>query len=214
MPRVSGFSHAYETHGKYLVTLIADDGSGVSNCRDEANELIIVNHPPLADGGPDRIVCPGETVTFDGSDSADPDSKSLTYNWDFGDGNMAEGAEVTHVFDKHGRYKACLTVTDDSGTPCGTSKDMILVKVNTLPVADAGPDKEAFVGGAHDAVLFDASGSYDPDGDPLSCYWDFGDGTHEPGVRVFHTYIEPGTYTARVRMRDGMKTNCSESGMN
>ncbi|QTA90208.1 PKD domain-containing protein [Desulfonema magnum] len=203
-------SHTYETWGKYLVTLIADDGSGVGNSQDEANERIIVNHPPMADGGPDRIVCPRETISFDGSNSTDPDSKSLTYHWDFGDGNTAQGAEATHVFEKPGSYKAYLTVTDDSGTACGTSKDMILVKVNAAPVADAGPDKEAFVGGAHDAVLFDATGSYDPDGDPLACYWDFGDGTHETGVRVFHTYVQPGTYTVRVRVRDSVKTSCSE----
>jgi glucose/arabinose dehydrogenase len=56
------------------------------------------------------------------------------------------------------------------------------------------------------AVTFDGSGSSDPDpGDRLTWYWTFGDGTPETATSsptIGHTYGSPGTYTARLRVRD------------
>ncbi|OQX04810.1 MAG: hypothetical protein BWK80_53160 [Desulfobacteraceae bacterium IS3] len=117
---------------------------------------------------------------------------------------------MTHKYEKTGRYSVKLTVTDDSGASCNSSEDTLSVKVNAAPVADAGPDREVFARGAHDAVLFDAGRSYDPDGDPLNCQWDFGDGVRADGVQVYHTYIKAGTYLVSLRIRDGSGTSCGE----
>lgn len=45
--------------------------------------------------------------------------------------------------------------------------------------------------------------STDPDGDPLSFTWDFGDGTSESGMTLTHTYTMPGTFNATVTVSDG-----------
>lgn len=57
----------------------------------------------------------------------------------------------------------------------------------------------------------------DPDGDPLTCDYRFGDGTGAPGVPcgapgVSHSYASGGTYLADVVVRDGHATNGSVSG--
>lgn len=52
-------------------------------------------------------------------------------------------------------------------------------------------------------VDFDGTGSSDPDGDPLTYDWDFGDGTpHATTPQVTHQYAL-GTFTATLRLGDG-----------
>jgi len=70
---------------------------------------------------------------------------------------------------------------------------------NRPPVAvfDPIPDQ----GYAPLPVSFDASGSYDPDGDLLSYEWDFGDGGTSSEPSLVHTYAE-GIYTASLRVTD------------
>lgn len=62
----------------------------------------------------------------------------------------------------------------------------VVISVNKAPVAaiSANPIQ----GYAKLQVNFDASGSYDPDGQIVSYYWDFGDGTTGSGVTVNHLY--------------------------
>jgi glucose/arabinose dehydrogenase len=54
-------------------------------------------------------------------------------------------------------------------------------------------------------VTFDATGSSDPDGDPLTYFWSFGDGSADvvtTNLTVQHTYNAGGTFTATLRARD------------
>jgi PKD repeat protein len=51
-------------------------------------------------------------------------------------------------------------------------------------------------------VSFDASGSYDPDGDVDSYRWAFGDGASGSGMVATHVYSTAGTYTARLTVED------------
>ena len=56
-------------------------------------------------------------------------------------------------------------------------------------------------------VAFNASGSSDPDDNPLTYQWDFGDddGQFDDSFDVapWHAYDDPGTYVARLRVDDG-----------
>src|SRR6185503_4812388 len=42
----------------------------------------------------------------------------------------------------------------------------------------------------------------DPDGDPTTLVWDFGDGGAAGGTKVSHTFTTPGTYTVKVTATD------------
>lgn len=204
-------THAYSKSGSYNVTLTVDDGTVTTNSKNEITKTILVNNAPVAMAGPDQVVCPGASVTFDASSSADRDGSIKTYKWYLGDGAELEGKLVTHAYQKAGIYAARLTVIDDNNTACSTSEDVVSVTVNSAPIANAGPDREAFLGGAHDAILFDATTSSDADSDPLTYFWDFGDGTTKPGAKVFHSYTKPGQYVVRLKVSDGKKTACSEA---
>ena len=85
----------------------------------------------------------GEWVSRWPSMAATPATRTATivrYDWDFGDGSIANdaGATPTNVYATGGKYIARLTVTDDSGE---TDTDITVVNVgigNLPPQADAG----------------------------------------------------------------------------
>ena len=49
-----------------------------------------------------------------------------------------------------------------------------------------------------DTVSFDATGSSDPDGDPLTFDWEFGDGNTASGMSASHSYSSQGTFKAKL----------------
>ena len=65
-----------------------------------------------------------------------------------------------------------------------------------LPVANASADVTKGVEPL--TVHFSSAGSEDPDGDPLSFHWSFGDGTTSDEANPTKTYTEKGVYTARL----------------
>lgn len=70
------------------------------------------------------MACETFTCTFDGADSADADGTIVGHSWDFGDGDIASGSEVTHTYDDPGTYTVALTVTDNQGATGWTSSDL------------------------------------------------------------------------------------------
>ena len=203
--------HRYAAPGRYQVAVLADDGLGLNNSQQQAVHALHVNQPPRAVAGPDRMVFPGEPVVFDGAASHDGDGALTRFRWDFGDGVAADGEQVTHVFETPGIYDVLLSVTDDSGASCESASDIARVWVNAPPVAVAGADRDGFVGGAYDHLLFDASGSRDADGEPLSFLWELGDGVTRGGEKVLHAYAEPGEYAVRLGVADGTGLSCGQA---
>jgi glucose/arabinose dehydrogenase len=62
-------------------------------------------------------------------------------------------------------------------------------------------------GSAPLSVSFNGGASSDPDGDPLTYSWNFGDGTPTgSGVSVNHTYQNSGSYVATLTVNDGEAT--------
>jgi OmpA-OmpF porin, OOP family len=66
-----------------------------------------VSTTPASGDAPLRV-----SLTGSGSDT---DGRVVGYAWDFGDGTQGKGPEAMHVYEKPGRYRVKLTVTDDDG---------------------------------------------------------------------------------------------------
>lgn len=169
------------------------------------------NTPPTANAGSDMSANTGETVHLSGT-GTDPDGDALAYSWSFmnrpaGSSASLSGAEssaASFTPDVGGQYIVQLTVSDGELT----AVDDCVIMVNTLPVAEAGEDRNVTVG---EEVQLNGAASFDPDGDALTYSWSFASqptgssaslqnaGTASPSF----TPDEGGDYVARLVVRDG-----------
>ncbi len=151
-----------------------------------------------ADAGDDIVATAGDTVKFDGSRSR---GNIARYRWNFGDHKYfdkaatffesdlkmlkpGEGPRPSHTYWKAGRYDVTLNVFDRHGN---TNADTVVVTVkpNRPPIGRIATSVENEREGE---VLFDASGSTDPDDDPISYSWNFSDDTGSNEKVVRHRY--------------------------
>ena len=80
--------------------------------------------------------------------------------------------------------------------------------VNRPPLADAGGPYTGTVGAS---VLFDGSGSSDPDGDQLTYLWDFGDGSSSTEMSPAHSFSAAGTYSVILTVYDGKNPDTDQT---
>jgi len=173
----------------------------------------VMNHPPVAQAGCSKdIVKIGLPVQFSAEGSHDPDGDFLTYWWDLdarddtnGDGNRLndhdmEGFTVSHMFRISGAHIVTLCISDGFNRTPSTDSVCTIVTDNHPPVVIVGPDMVVNVG---DKVEFNASNSYDLDGDELEFFWNFGDGYNETNVVVYHRFRAPGRFNVNLTVSDG-----------
>jgi PKD repeat protein len=67
-------------------------------------------------------------ISFDASNSYDPDGNIISYAWGFKDGNTGSGETLNHTFSSIGSYKVELTVTDNKGATSSATKIIIAKK--------------------------------------------------------------------------------------
>ncbi len=61
-------------------------------------------------------------------------------------------------------------------------------------------------GNAPLSVSFSSAGSSDPENQPLTYLWTFGDGTQSTQANPAHVYAQPGDYAAQLAVSDGLNT--------
>jgi len=206
-------THVYKESGIYKVTLTAKDDSGTSCDTSVVSRNIQINSSPIVKINENIVLCetnPDKAleVVFDGSGCSDPDGDKLTYSWDFGDGQKAQGQKVTHVYERGGSYTARLSLIDDSKSSCNSASATIKVNLNRAPKAVAGENQNIC---ATDELVLDGSKSYDKDKDELKYIWDLGDGNKKEGARITHRYNKGGKYNVALTVDDGKGSNCSKS---
>ncbi len=195
------------------LTLVAVDATTYDSA-DWANARIACspkwNQPPRASFTTSASwVRPGDSVTFNGSSSSDPDGTIRSYIWDFGDGSAGNGSVVQHPYGQAGTFRVVLTVIDDQGaTDSATSYIVVSVTHPPLAAFSANPPL-AFRGVP---IWFDGSNSTDPDGGSIVSYdWDFGDQRTSSGRVVSHAYVSEGNFTVTLVVTDSFgATNRTE----
>jgi hypothetical protein len=99
----------------YLIQFSVASGSSGPSGDTPPSEQTPQNHAPVANpGGPYRGYV-NQSVLFNGNSSSDPDNDSLTFLWDFGDGNTSSLITPRHIYSVVGHYNVSLLVTDSHG---------------------------------------------------------------------------------------------------
>ena len=119
--------------------------------------------------------------------TSDVTSNPVSVQWEFGDGTSATGSIIDHEFTGTGTVSVRLIVTDAGGKQTVVNSAVRLL--NRIPHAQFTFQPNPAP--THHPIQFDASESYDPDGEIISYHWDFGDGGTAEGPVVEHEFQTP-----------------------
>lgn len=158
---------------------------------------------PIGDKMATAFVNLSFTVTASDADDTNDDVISLSMSAGLPPGatfNAATGEFSWTPSDADGgSYMVTFTASDGLLEDSETINISVVVD-NRPPVASAGGPYSGIVG---QTILFDGSGSSDPDaGQTLTYDWDFGDGSSAMGVSASHAYGIPGTFLVTLEVCD------------
>lgn len=170
--------------------------------------LAQVNHPPVADAGPDQSLYLGDIAILHAT-ATDPDGDAIVA-WEWSMTFKPEGSEATLYYadspdpffdtDMVGQYIVTLQVSDGKAASA-TDAVIVMVASNLPPEAVLVADVTSGVWPL--VVHFDGTGSSDPEGAALSYAWSFGDGI--VGVTdptPVHEFWSPGSFKVELRVTD------------
>ena len=154
-----------------------------------AFEIAVAPSPIVAfTGSPQSGVVP-LNVTFTGNSTG---TGLLTYLWNFGDGNTSVLQNPVHTYKSVGNFNVSLTVSSNNPAKTATLTKTDYITVTPAPVA---PIADFFgspqLGTAPLNVTFTdlSTGT-----EPLTFFWDFGDGENATVQNPVHTYEVVGMY--------------------
>ena len=179
------FTHAYNNAGIYTVALVLQDSYG---CRDSIskNNLLTISTPAAIFASNDTVSCPNKPIVFSNASTG----PSLTYFWDFGDGNTSTSATPTHTYTADGLYTVHLHITDQYNCTADLTKPQY-IKIASPVAAFAVSDS---VSTCPPLIVQFTNNSQNMD----TYSWDFGDGNTSTAISPSHFYNVAGSYIAKL----------------
>jgi gliding motility-associated-like protein len=177
-------THDYTTAGSFDVMLVST--SSLGNCTDTVVETHVVNDQTKAEFSVDPV-CLYDSAQF--VNESFIAVGTLTYAWEFGDGNTSTEENPKHLYENPGTYLVKLTATSNLGS---VSEFTSLLTIYPLPSAN-------FV--ANDvcdevSVVFSNLSSIS--GGTMTYAWSFGDGNSSQEFQPEHLYSQEGTYSVEM----------------
>ncbi len=189
----------FRDSGKKSFTLTVIDNDNLSNSRASVEGELMVNHAPLIITET-LIRSNSLSVKLDATQSYDLDNNPITFEWTLPDGTKRNESEFTWQANEPGVHIIGLTIDDGLGLDNSITKETIRVLINRPVKAVVDSQIQSCTG---QTVLFNSSRSFDPDGDPFSVKWDFGNGVSSDQANPSFVYEEPGIYEAQLTLNDG-----------
>lgn len=159
-------THAYAAQGFYDIEVVVSSAFG---CLDSITHQVEVRIPPVADFSltPDSACAP-VLVSFTDLSTG----PSLTYNWNYGNGNTSSGAvPVSQTYNQGVIADSTYTITLQLTNFCGTSTHQETVVAMPSPTAIFGTNTDVACSPVDLQIVNNSLGL------PDTYYWDFGDGS-------------------------------------
>ncbi len=191
-------THGYATYGAYPVTLVVTDFDNLTGSQTATIRVLALPSAAFAFGPPKPLEA--TSVSFDASNSTDPDGNVTQYEWNWADGSnstVSVSSIAQHTFATFGRYTVGLMVTDSDGLTNASSAEVHVFAPPSASFTISPTSPRAL-----QAVTLNGSGSSDPDGTIALYEWDFGDGANGTGPTVQHTFAAGGNYSVVLTVTD------------
>jgi PKD repeat protein/pimeloyl-ACP methyl ester carboxylesterase len=194
-------SHVFPDDGSYIVTLRVTDDNKPPKSMTLQMALTVTKDFKADFKAMSTLGQAPFTVAFQ-----DLSVGAQTWSWDFDNDGVEDSQEQnpSYQYDVPGTYTVRLTITRNGQADTKVIEGYIKVTENLIgsgcPTVKAnGP----YSGEAGVPVFFSSLGSIDPDGDVLTYFWNFGDGTISNEANPSHIYTKEGTYTGTLTVDDG-----------
>ena len=188
-------SHTYTTAGTYTVKLTVTNSFGSDSASGTVNFAPKAAFTPLS-----KVIQLGDSITFTNQSTGTP---TLTYLWNFGDGNTSTLKDPSHTYAAAGSYTVSLKATNAYGNETVTGT------VNFSPKTSFTPTNKVIQLGEAIAFTSSCTGTA-----PLTYAWDFGDGSTSSDVNPSHTYSTAGAYTVKLKVSNAYGDETSTGTVN
>jgi len=174
----------------------------LAGCNPRAVESLIVDAPESLETNKG-----GDFSAMANEDARPP----VVYSWEFGDGQTADGTEVSHAFSEAGNYTVIVTATNRDGKYSVSDTASVMVMNPPVPAQVLALLANPSSADTQNPVEFSANVRGDA---PLSYSWTFGDGTTSSSPRPRHTYMSTGEHAVSLQLsnehgRDARTMNTS-----
>ena len=180
-----------------------ESGWKIENIEMDGSNIIVdisfLSKPHAVADADEAVIAEGFELQFYGDGSWDEDGNIVNYTWDFGDGTFSYDENPIHIFTTNGTYDVILTVRDNNNL-----EDSVILNifVNKPPIAVVEISQTVILLG--DVITFDASDSYDIDGEVEFFYWNFDDGFTSNQATIEHEFRNSGFYNVSVKIIDDL----------
>lgn len=179
--------HRYIAAGNYSVSLRIRNSFGCTQTITRT-KYIQLNNGVKADFGftvPNSCK-PPTAVHFTNKSTG---TGTLSFEWDFGDGNTSLQTNPVHTYTATGTYSVQLRVRNNTG--CVDS----IIKTNIINIGTvkAGFTVPALICNKQPFALINNTTPA-----PVGAYWSFGDGTYSSELNPVKSYAQPGNYSIKL----------------
>lgn len=189
--------HTYSNAGQFNISLRVKNSNGCEQTLTRTNYISIQNGVTanFSFSSPNSCKAPA-TIRFTNRSVG---TGTLSYVWDFGDGQTSSDMNPAHIYSANGSYTVKLIVKNATG--CSDS----MIKVNTIHIGNTNADfnTPAQICAGQPVTINNASVPA-----PVSSVWTFGDGSSSTALHPVKTFNQAGSFNIKLVADFG---NCKDS---